>query len=296
MSDRNSPYANKKCGDRFLRLYNRNLFQVAYKVRDFYMISNSAINGCFWQGSLESVAKNLYDVYFGDNQINLLTIALNPQLAMCEVQFKAPIPIPDALTKTPQDQNRERQADVSRGVLSIDKDKPASEVRFDSVDSQPPPAFAEELEAEGESAAKPPRAPIHAHYYSPQFRLRELLWKRNAGHRPERPEFPECPVCSNKQPNKRPERPERPECPVCSNKQPNKRPECPECPECPEFPEFPVCSNKQPNKRPECPECPEFPEFPVCSNKQPNKRTECPERPECPVCSNKQPNKRAQLV
>ena len=277
-----------------MRLYNRNLFQVAYKVRDFYMISNSAINGCFWQGSLESVAKNLYDVYFGDNQINLLTIALNPQLAMCEVQFKAPIPIPDALTKTPQDQNREKQADVSRGVLSIDKDKPASEVRFDSVDSQPPPAFAEELEAEGESAAEPPRAPIHAHYYSPQFRLRELLWKRNAGHRPERPEFPECPVCSNKQPNKRTEYPvcsnkqpnKRTECPVCSNKQPNKRTEYPVCSnkQPNKRPECPVCSNKQPNKRPECPECP------VCSNKQPNKRTECP------VCSNKQPNKRAQLV
>ena len=168
---------------------------------------------------MQAMAKNLYDVYFGENDIGDVVIQMRPGGVSFQCPLKSSKLTTQEIVKLVNERRREEQSNEAKGseVHPLDKanevnplDKaneewnsnpysvlssnqptedsalPVERIEVQDVDED---EYENEYENEwsqerNESPTTPSsRTPIHPHAISPQFELRERLRRRNASSR-----------------------------------------------------------------------------------------------------------------
>lgn len=177
---------------------------------------------------MQEVAKNLYDVYFGENDIGTVLIQNRPGGVSFQCPLKNSKLTTEEIIKQVNERRREEQSDEANGsevhpldkaneewastpysVLSLPQQAEDSSLSVGVMESIVEDEVVYKVEDENENENEnelrgernesrvPSRVPIHPHAFSPQFELRERLRRRNASS----PPFPFL-VFSNKQASK----------------------------------------------------------------------------------------------
>lgn len=183
---------------------------------------------------MQEVAKNLYDVYFGENDIGTVLIQNRPGGVSFQCPLKNSKLTTEEIIKQVNERRREEQSDEANGsevhpldkaneewastpysVLSLPQQAEDSSLSVGVMESivedevvyrvedevvykvEDENENENELRGERNESRVSSRVPIHPHAFSPQFELRERLRRRNASS----PPFPFL-VFSNKQASK----------------------------------------------------------------------------------------------
>lgn len=195
---------------------------VYFKVRDLFVVCDSKPEFCLYEGSMQAMAKNLYDVYFGENDIGDVVIQMRPRGVTFQCPLKSSKLTTQEIVKLVNERRREEQSNEANGseVNPLDKaneewnsnpysvlssNQPAEDSALpverievkdaneDEYEYKDEYVYEDEDEDEdenewsqesNESPTTPSsRTPIHPHAISPQFELRERLRRRNASSR-----------------------------------------------------------------------------------------------------------------
>ena len=207
---------------------------VYFKVRDIFVVCDSKPEFCLYEGSMQAMAKNLYDVYFGENDIGDVVIQMRPRGVSFQCPLKSSKLTTQEIVKLVNERRREEQSNEANGsevnpldkanevnpldkaneewnsnlysVLSSNQPTEDSALPVERIEVKDVDEYEYEYEYEwsqerNESPTTPSsRTPIHPHAISPQFELRERLRRRNASSRYS---SSLSLVFSNKQTNKR---------------------------------------------------------------------------------------------
>ena len=192
---------------------------VYFKVRDIFVVCDSKPEFCLYEGSMQAMAKNLYDVYFGENDIGDVVIQMRPGGVSFQCPLKSSKLTTQEIVKLVNERRREEQSNEANGsevnpldkanevnpldkaneewnsnlysVLSSNQPTEDSALSVERIEVKDVDEYEYEYEYEyewsqerNESPTTPSsRTPIHTHAISPQFELRERLRRRNASSR-----------------------------------------------------------------------------------------------------------------
>ena len=192
---------------------------VYFKVRDIFVVCDSKPEFCLYEGSMQAMAKNLYDVYFGENDIGDVVIQMRPGGVSFQCPLKSSKLTTQEIVKLVNERRREEQSNEANGskvnpldkanevnlldkaneewnsnlysVLSSNQPTEDSALPVERIEIKDVDEYEYEYEYEyewsqerNESPTTPSsRTPIHPHAISPQFELRERLRRRNASSR-----------------------------------------------------------------------------------------------------------------
>ena len=88
---------------------------VYFKVRDIFVVCDSKPEFCLYEGSMQAMAKNLYDVYFGENDIGDVVIQMRPGGISFQCPLKSSKLTTQEIVKLVNERRREEQSNEANG-------------------------------------------------------------------------------------------------------------------------------------------------------------------------------------
>ena len=88
---------------------------VYFKVRDIFVVCDSKPEFCLYEGSIQVMAKNLYDVYFGENDIGDVVIQMRPGGISFQCPLKSSKLTTQEIVKLVNERRREKQSNEANG-------------------------------------------------------------------------------------------------------------------------------------------------------------------------------------